>query len=362
MVEKRNNAYGKECERLVKILDTTIRDGSYAIDFKFSCKDVQDLVSKAEKIGIEYIEIGHGQGLNASSPEHGIALQSDEEYMKAARKVAHRAKLGFFCIPGIARLEDIELAKHNEMDFIRIGVAGSEYEKAIPFIKKGCEEGMEVFVNFMKTYASTPEDFARAAKIVHEAGARCVYIVDSAGSMSAGDIEKYIESTRRVTDVEIGFHGHNNLGLAVDNTLYCVAKGIDYVDCSFQGLGRSLGNASLEQVVMVMEKRGYSTGFDIPRVLEYGYAGLRNIVKGKLVNPLDYVCGYAEFHSSFLKDIYRCSSQKEVDPLRLIIEYSKEDKMTMNYARLCEIADSMPRDLEDNPYSFGDYFSERYND
>lgn len=346
----------------MQILDTTIRDGSYAIDFKFSCKDVQDLVTKSQKIGIEYIEIGHGQGLNASSQEHGVALQSDEEYMKAARKVRDKAKLGFFCIPGIARLEDIELAKRNEMDFIRVGVEVPDYHKAIPYVKKGQAEGLEVFVNFMKTYVSTPDDFAKAAKIVHEAGAKCVYIVDSAGSMSAGDIGKYIESTRRMTDVEIGFHGHNNLGLAVDNTLYCVAKGVDFVDCSFQGLGRSLGNAPLEQVVMVMEKRGYSTGFDIPRVLEYGYAGLRNIVRGKLVNPLDYICGYAEFHSSFLRDIYRCSSQKEVDPLRLIIEYSKENKMTMNYERLCEIADSLPKDLDDNPYSFGDYFSEKYND
>lgn len=346
----------------MKILDTTIRDGSYAIDFKFSCKDVENLVFKSQKIGIEYIEIGHGQGLNASSPEHGIALQSDEEYMQAAKKVAGKAKLGFFCIPGIARMEDIELAKRNGMAFIRIGVEVPHYEKALPFVKKGCAEGLEVFVNFMKTYASSPEDFARAAKSVHEEGAKGVYIVDSAGSMSAADIGRYIESTRRVSDVELGFHGHNNLGLAVDNTLYCVSKGIDYVDCSFQGLGRSLGNAPLEQVIMVMEKRGYSTNFDIPRVLEYGYAGLRNIVRGRLVNPLDYMCGYSEFHSSFLKDIYRCSSQKQVDPLRLIMEYSKENKMTMNYERLCEIADALPKDLDDNPYSFGDYFSEKYND
>ena len=137
---------------------------------------------------------------------------------------------------------------------------------------------------------------------------------------------------------------------------------MDYVDCSFQGLGRSLGNASLEQVIMSLERRGYNTGFDIPRVLEYGYAGLRNIVRQSLVNPLDYICGYAEFHSSFLKDIYKCSSQKEVDPLRLIVAYSKENKLTMNYERLCEIADSLPRDLEDNPYSFAEYFSEIYND
>lgn len=362
MVKGKNGILGKRSDRLMKILDTTIRDGSYAIDFKFSCKDVQDLVNRSQKIGIEYIEIGHGQGLNASSPEHGIALQSDEEYMKVARKVADKAKLGFFCIPGIARLEDIELSKRNGMNFIRIGVSCFDYEKAIPYIKKGCKEGLEVFVNFMKTYASTPDEFARAAKIVHEIGTRCVYIVDSAGSMNAEDIGKYIEHTRAISDVELGFHGHNNLGLAVDNTMYCVKKGIDYVDCSFQGLGRSLGNASLEQIVMVMERRGYSTGFDIPQVLEYGYAGLRNIVNGKLINPLDYICGYAEFHSSFLKYIYRCSSQKEVDPLRLIMEYSKENKMTMNYERLCEIADSLPKDLEDNPYSFRDYFSERYND
>ena len=139
-------------------------------------------------------------------------------------------------------------------------------------------------------------------------------------------------------------------------------KGIEYIDCSFQGLGRSLGNASLEQVVMVMEKRGYHTGFDIPRVLEYGYAGLRNSVGGKLVNPLDYICGYTGFHSSFLKDVYRCCLAKEVDPLRLIMAYSAENKVTMDYERLCEIADLLPKDPDDNPYSFGKYFSERYND
>ena len=79
-------------------------------------------MEKAEKIGIEYIEIGHGQGLNASSPEHGIALQSDEEYMKAARKVAGKAKLGFFCIPGIARMEDLRAGKEKRNGFLRISV------------------------------------------------------------------------------------------------------------------------------------------------------------------------------------------------------------------------------------------------
>lgn len=346
----------------MKILDTTIRDGSYAVDFKFSCKDVQDLVSKSQCLGIEYIEIGHGQGLNASSAEYGIALQTDEEYMSAARDAAANSKLGFFCIPGIARLENIRIAKTNRMDFIRIGVTVKDCEKAIPFIVRCKEEGLEIFVNFMKTYGATPSEFADATKFVCQEGADCVYIVDSAGSMCAENIGEYIDAARAISEVKLGFHGHNNLGLAVDNTLYCVKKGVDFIDCSYQGLGRSLGNASLEQVVMVMERRGYHTGFDIPRLLEYGYAGLRNIVRENLINPLDYMCGYAGFHSGFIKDVYRCYREKNVDPLRLILAYSEENKMTMEYERLCEVADSLPKDLDDNPYNFGEYFSERYND
>ena len=346
----------------MKILDTTIRDGSYAVDFKFSCKDVRDLVSKSNRIGIEYIEIGHGQGLNASSYEHGFALQTDTEYMDAAREVAGSSKLGFFCIPGIARVNDVDIAKEHGMDFIRVGVTVKEYESAKPYIERCKSLGLEVFVNFMKTYSATPDEFGMAATDLSENGVGCVYIVDSAGSMSAQDIGEYISATRERSGIGIGFHGHNNLGLAVDNTLYCVKKGVEFIDCTFQGLGRSLGNAPLEQVVMVMERRGYPTGFDIPRVLEYGYAGLRNIVNERLVNPLDYMCGYAGFHSSFLKDIYQCCTEKKVDPLRLIMAYSEENKMTMDYDMLCKVADSLPKDLDDNPYSFGEYFSARYRE
>lgn len=346
----------------MKILDTTIRDGSYAIDFKFSCRDVQDLVSKSEKIGIEYIEIGHGMGLDASSYKHGLSLHSDEEYMNAAFEVASKAKLGFFCIPGIAKLSSIENIQKLGMKFIRIGVPVCEYEKAIPYIERCKELGLEVFVNFMKSYISQPSEMATHSQDAYNRGVEAIYIVDSAGSMFVAEINEYIKAIRNTSNIQIGFHGHNNLGLAVQNTLFCIEKGVDYIDCTFQGLGRSLGNASLEQVIVALDRMGYQHNFDIPRLLEYGYAGLRNIVRDKLVNPLDYVCGYAGFHSSFLKDIYRCCSEKQVDPLRLIIAYSKINRATMDYQLLLEVADALPRDLDENPYSFGEFFSERYSD
>lgn len=186
----------------MKILDTTIRDGSYAINFKFSCRDVQDLVSKSRRIGIEYIEIGHGQGLRASSLEHGFALQTDEEYMDAAKEVAGSSKLGFFCIPGIARIEDIDLAKKHGMSFIRIGVTVQEFEKAKLYIAECKKEGLEIFVNFMKTYLATPTEFAKAAEALYAEGAACAYIVDSAGSMNTDDIGEYIDATRDHSNIK----------------------------------------------------------------------------------------------------------------------------------------------------------------
>lgn len=347
---------------MMKILDTTIRDGSYAIDFKFTCDDVAEITARLEKLGIEYIEIGHGMGLNASSPENGISLHSDIEYMNAARENLKHSMFGFFCIPGIARMEDLQLASDNGVSFVRVGVNADQPEKAKDYIVEAKRLGLTVMTNFMKTYIVTPEQFAKNAELVTSYGSDYVYIVDSAGSMLPDEIGEYYDAVRARTNVKMGFHGHNNLGLAVSNSVYCAQRGFDLIDCSLQGLGRSLGNASTEMVIMALKKMEYEIDVDIPRLLEYGYVSLRDVTSRDLQNPLDLVCGYAGFHSGFLKDIYRCCNEKKVDPLRLIIAYSEIDKKSMDYNKLCEVAENLPKDFENHPYKFREYFSAIYND
>src|SRR3990167_10803203 len=97
-------------------------------------EDTSALCKALEEVGFEYIEVGHGVGLNASNKGYGKAIQTDEEYMLAAKKVLKKAKYGMFCIPGIARLEDIELAGKYKMGFIRIGTNVTEVHKAKEFI------------------------------------------------------------------------------------------------------------------------------------------------------------------------------------------------------------------------------------
>ena len=92
------------------ILDVTLRDGSYLIDFQFTAEDTATIAAALESIGFRWIEVGHGLGLNASQSGKGMAAATDEEYMEAAAQALEHAKWGMFFIPGIGREEDIRLA------------------------------------------------------------------------------------------------------------------------------------------------------------------------------------------------------------------------------------------------------------
>lgn len=344
-----------------KIFDCTVRDGSYAVNFKFTRTDVKNIVSRLVRLGIEYIEIGHGQGLNASSPERGISLYTDEEYMDAAMSVADDSKIGVFCIPGIARMEDLQMAKNHGISFIRIGVTIDNVVKAQPYVEYAKSLGLEVMVNFMKSYSRTPERFAESCRIAHDMGTDYVYLVDSAGTMLPENIEAFHRAAvSQCPGIKLGFHGHNNMGMGVANGLKCVELGFSFVDCSFQGLGRSIGNIATEMFVMAANKR-YGSDFyniDIPRLLEYGYVVLKDISDRNLDNPLELICGYTGFHSSYLKDIYRCCCDYNVDPLRLIMAYTKIDKENVDKNKLAEVAKSLPTDnVDEHPYNFRKFFT-----
>lgn len=343
-----------------RILDTTIRDGSYAVNFKFTRSDIRNIVTQLSKLGIEYIEIGHGMGLNASCPERGESLYSDEVYLKVAKECVGNSKLGVFCIPGIARKEDLLMAKENGVDFIRIGVTVQAVDKAIPYIHYAKELGLQSMVNFMKSYAATPKEFAESCNIAHNEGADIEYLVDSAGYMLPEDIEMFHkEAISKCDKLNLGFHGHNNMGLGVANALKCVELGFALVDCSFQGLGRSIGNVPTEMFVMAMKRKygNQAVDIDIPRLLEYGFVVLKDITNRTLNSPLELICGYTGFHSSFIKNIFTCCRDYNVDPLRLIIAYSQLNKVDIDYDLLCKTAQSLPNDdFDGHPYNFRQFF------
>lgn len=314
----------------IKILDTTLRDGSYAVNFSFTCNQTKIICKNLQESGIQLIEIGHGTGLNSSNKGFGKSAQTDEEYMQSANEVLNHSKFGMFCIPGIAELENIDLAAKHEMGFLRIGTDVTRVEESKEFIKRAKDHGMYVAANYMKSYAMKPEKFAQKVLLSESYGADIVYVVDSAGGMFPQDIENYFKEINKISNIPLGFHGHDNLGLGISNSLTAIDLGAKIVDSSLQGLGRSSGNASTEILILALLKRGYEINIDFFKLLELGQNIIQPLIPFKGRNPLDTISGFADFHSSYMPKILEYASKFDIEPLKLIIEITKIDKIDVN--------------------------------
>lgn len=210
------------------ILDTTIRDGSYPVRFQYTAHDVRKIVGDLDEAGIPYIEIGHGVTMGAK-PEQGLAAETDEVYFRAGRSAVRNAKLGAVIVPALVPLETVDLAA-DHLDFLRICVIATELEKVAPYVKRAQSKGLEVSIQLVKSHLFEPDYLAGAAKRAQEMGVGIVYVVDTTGTFLPEDVRRYVGAIRGASDVAIGFHGHNNLGMAVANTLEAFEAGADFLD------------------------------------------------------------------------------------------------------------------------------------
>ena len=304
----------------MKILDTTLRDGSYVNNFGFTTQQTTNISELLDKAGIELIEVGHGVGLNASDSGHGQAAETDVAYMEAAANAVSRAKWGMFAIPGICDLSHLDAAFDHGIGFLRFGVSIDAYETVLPFLQKSKAAGVIACVNFMKSYTKDPLIFEQAAREVIKWGADYVYIVDSAGNMTPNRVRQYCE---RIQDLPFGFHAHNNLGLAVANGLMADECGAEVIDCSLQGMGRCTGNTMTEHFVALMQRDGRLEHIDLLMLLDTAEEQIRPLLSNVGHDSVDLICGFSGFHSSYMNVIRRNALKFDVDPRLLIIEVCK---------------------------------------
>lgn len=315
------------CMKKPTILDCTLRDGSYPIDFQFTAEDTKNLVQKLEAIGIDMIEVGHGLGLGASRNGKGVAAETDEAYLKATAEVVKKANWGMFCIPGIASLDDIDLAASYGMKFIRVGTNVEDCAKSEAFIKRAKQHGMLVCANFMKSYLATPDKFTECAIQSRKFGSDIIYIVDSAGGMLPEDIKRYVDNLRaNSNNIRLGFHGHNNIGMGVANALMAAELGIELIDTSLQGLGRGAGNVPTGQFICALLRMGIECDIDPIDVMDIGEQHIIPLIQSRGLSSINVISGLALFHSSFNPLIHRYADLYGVDPRRLIMAVSELDR------------------------------------
>ncbi|MGV0747024.1 4-hydroxy-2-oxovalerate aldolase [Mycolicibacter minnesotensis] len=292
----------------VRITDTSLRDGSHHKRHQFTAEEVSAIVAAIDAAGVPVIEVTHGDGLGGSSFNYGFSKTPDQELIKLAAATARDAKIAFLMLPGVATKEDMKTAQGNGGQICRIATHCTEADVSIQHFGLARELGLETVGFLMMAHTVSPEKLAAQARIMADAGCQCVYVVDSAGALVMEGVRDRVAAlvAELGDDAQVGFHGHENLGLGVANSLEAVRAGAKQIDGSVRRFGAGAGNAPVEALIGVFDKVGIKTGIDFFDIADAAEDVVRPVMPAECVldrNAL--IMGYSGVYSSFLKHAVR---------------------------------------------------------
>lgn len=306
---------------MIQILENTLRDGSYVVDFQFTEKQTITVSQGLDRLGFQYIEVGHGLGLGAwNNPKCGLAATDDITYISAAKNSTTTAKIAAFFIPGIGTEEDIRKAKEAGLDFIRLGTNINTFQKTKKYATLAKKLGLMVAINLMKSYGVKSYEFSKIVQEINSWGlADIIYLVDSAGCMMPHEVHEYIDRTKQKITTQLGFHGHNNLSMGVANSIQAIRSGATFVDTCIRGMGRSAGNAQTEIMIWLLSTMGFDMGVDLYKLYQFADEVIVPLMpRPQGLTSEEIHIGVSRFHSSFMPLVEKTINKFSVDKKLLI--------------------------------------------
>lgn len=236
-------------------MDVTLRDGSYAVDFKFDPVTVAKVLRTLDNARVPFIEIGHGMGLQAEKAGFQSCNIDYAQWAHLANENLYRAKWGFFAQPKFSTIPALSALAENGMSFVRVGMRAEQIQNNLEYLHQAVNECEQVYLNLMKTGATPLDSLPRHLENL-PSGLAGIYVVDSFGSMLPDTVHRYVQIAKEM-NTEVGFHGHNNLGMANANSIAAAEAGATLLDGTLNGIGRNSGNAQIESIAAILELRHF---------------------------------------------------------------------------------------------------------
>jgi 4-hydroxy 2-oxovalerate aldolase len=296
----------------VRITDSTLRDGSHALRHQFTSEQVRAVVHALDAGHVDVIEVSHGDGLGGSSFNYGFSKESEFDLIAAAVSEATRAKIAVLLLPGVGTIEHLRHAHDVGASVARIATHCTEADVSLQHFAAARDLGMETVGFLMLSHRIDPAALAAQARIMVDAGAQCVYVVDSAGALVLGDAQARVQALidEIGTEAQVGFHGHQNLSLGVANSVLAVQGGARQIDGALCALGAGAGNAPTEILAATFERLGIKTGLDVSSVLAAAQDVLKPMIpRMPIADRSAIVQGYAGVYSSFLLHAERAATR-----------------------------------------------------
>jgi len=327
----------------VRLIDSTLRDGSHAMAHQFTSEMVRDIVRALDAAGVDTIEVSHGDGLGGSSFNYGFSKEPELDLIRVAAETVTRSKLAVLLLPGIGTREDLRRAAELGVKVARIATHCTEADIAQQHIGLAKEMGMEAIGFLMMAHMISPQELLFQARLMESYGADCVYVTDSAGALTPAGFAERVRSLHEGLNVPVGVHAHNNLGSAVANSLAAVSEGATYVDGCCAGLGAGAGNAPLEIIAAVFTREGIDIGgVDWFKLVDATEQSVRPIMpRPQIIDGPALTLGYAGVYSSFLLHAERAAKRFNVDPREILLECGRRKLVGGQEDTMIEIAQEL---------------------
>lgn len=309
----------------VLISDPTLRDGNHAIGHKLTAEQIAAYCSAADAAGIPIVEVGHGNGIGASSLQLGLSETTDEVALTTARQHLKKSLLGIHVIPGFATIEkDLKPAIEFGVDVVRVAAHCSEADITERHIKYARNEDKTVYGVLMMSHMVTKQILAEEAIKMQSYGAEGIIFMDSAGNYLPLEVAERVKILVDSLSIPVGFHAHNNLGMAIANSIAALEAGATMLDGCARGFGAGAGNAQLEVLVGVLHRMGYETGIDFYKMLDTADLAEKIVMKDiPTISSVSIVSGLAGVFSGFMKPVSRIAQQFQLDPRDIFFELGR---------------------------------------
>jgi 4-hydroxy 2-oxovalerate aldolase len=327
-----------------RLTDSTLRDGSHALAHQFTVDQVRSVVRGLDSAGVPVIEVSHGDGLGGSSFNYGFSHTDEKQLLRAAVEEAGDAKIAVLMIPGIGIKDDLIEVADIGVKVARIATHCTEADIAEQHVALAKDLGMETVGFLMMSHMISPEDLLEQGKLMESYGADCVYVVDSAGAMTIDDARSRVALLKANLDVQVGIHAHNNLSLAVANSMAALEEGVDQIDGCTTGLGAGAGNCPTEILVAAFERSGVETGVDPLTVMDVAEEVVRPLQPTQGVIDRDgLLLGYSGVYGSFLLHAKRAAERFGVDSKDILLELGRRKAVGGQEDMIIDVAVELER-------------------
>lgn len=325
----------------ITLVDSTLRDGSHAKRHQFTTDHARAIAGGLDRAGVPVIEVSHGDGLGGSSFTYGFSLVDELELLGAAAEAVERARLAVLLLPGIGVKEDLVRTREAGASVVRVATHSTEADISPSHLGLARELGCTAIGFLMMSHLNDPAGLAEQARIMADGGAEVVYVTDSAGALVPDQVRARVDALRTAlpADVEIGFHGHLNLGLGVGNSLAAVEAGATWIDACTCGMGAGAGNTQTELLVAALDRCGHETGADVLALADVAEEIVKPVLdRPQVADRAAMVLGYAGVYSSFMLHAERASERFGVPAKDLLLEAGRRKAIGGQEDLLIEIA------------------------